>query len=55
MKKVEKPTRQELEEAYIARIKSESWQPETEESKKVVKERLKKVEEYRKKYLRNQH
>ncbi|MDK6729053.1 MULTISPECIES: histidine kinase [Aerococcus] len=47
-----KPTWQELEEAYIARIKSEIWQPETEESRKVVEERLKKVEEYRKKRLR---
>ncbi|KAA9299610.1 histidine kinase [Aerococcus tenax] len=48
---VSKLTDEEVGAIIQARYNAESWQPETEESKKVVEERLRKVEEYRKKYL----
>ena len=53
MEDISKLTDEEAGKIIQARYNAESWQPETEESKKVVEERLKKVEEYRKKYLRN--
>lgn len=45
MKKVKKPTRQELEEAYRARLESETRQPETEEQRRLAAERKKKLKE----------
>ncbi|MDK8133221.1 MULTISPECIES: hypothetical protein [Aerococcus] len=44
-----KLTRQELEEEYIARIKSESRRPETEEQRKLAAERKQKLKEMVKK------
>ncbi|KAA9298023.1 MULTISPECIES: histidine kinase [Aerococcus] len=44
MKDPNKLTRKELEEEYIARIKSESRQPETEEQRQRAKERMAKID-----------
>ncbi|MDK8133219.1 hypothetical protein QP813_08565 [Aerococcus urinae] len=48
---VNKLTDEEVGAIIQARYNAESLQPETEEDRKVVEERLKKVEEYMKKYL----
>ncbi|MCY3027106.1 MULTISPECIES: hypothetical protein [Aerococcus] len=53
MKKVKKPTRQELEEAYRARIESESRPLRTEKDRKIAQERIKEIDEYIKKHLRD--
>ncbi|EFO70728.1 hypothetical protein [Lactobacillus iners] len=50
---VNKLTAKEVGAIIQARYNSEMLQPETEEDRRVVKERLKKIEEYRKKHLRN--
>lgn len=50
---VNKLTDEEVGAIIQARYNSEMLQPETEEDRRVVKERLKKIEEYRKKHLRN--
>lgn len=50
---VNKLTDEEVGAIIQARYNSEMLQPETEEGRRVVRERLKKVEEYRKKHLRN--
>ncbi|KAA9298024.1 MULTISPECIES: histidine kinase [Aerococcus] len=55
MEDVNKLTDEEVGAIIQARYNAESLQPETEEDRKIVEQRLKKVEEYRKKYLRNQH
>ncbi|MDK8133220.1 MULTISPECIES: hypothetical protein [Aerococcus] len=48
-----KPTRQELEEAYRVRIESESRPLRTEEDRKIAQERIKEIDEYINKHLRD--
>lgn len=48
-----KPSKEELEKAYIARIKSETRPPRSEEDRKIGEERMKEIDEYMKKYLNN--
>lgn len=51
--KIMKPSKEELEEAYIARLKSETRPPRTEADRKIGEERMKEIDEYIKKYLSN--